>query len=165
MKKSLILNLLRNLIICTKNIFCSKIVMKVGNMKFSESEILKADANGNLVAIALGTSKVKAIVDFYGTQLVSNEVSITVTDANIPDGAYIEHVGVSLDKEISLYDYMNLSYEINRSATRNVRDVIKRKNPRIAQSNSSSGSGSGGFSGGSSGGGFSGGGGSGGGRF
>lgn len=85
------------------------------NYEISDETVLKADADGNLVAIALGTSKVKVIVDFYGTQLVSNEVSITVTDANIPDGAYIEHVGVSLDKEISLYDYSRIQISVKLS--------------------------------------------------
>lgn len=85
------------------------------NYEIENSDVIKSDANGNLIAIGNGSSKVKAIINFYGTILESNEITITVGENNKPTGNYIEYVGITLDKEISLYQYSQIQISVQMS--------------------------------------------------
>ncbi len=82
------------------------------NYEITNKEVLHANENGNLIALSQGTTLVKAIVNFYGTELISNQFELSVTNNHVPEGTYVENVRISLDKNIDLYSYSQIIIDV-----------------------------------------------------
>lgn len=83
--------------------------------QIENNDIVTSDSKGNLIAMAKGSTKIKASINFYGQIIETNEITVTVGDENLPTGDYIEYVGVTLDRDISLYEYSQIQVSVKLS--------------------------------------------------